>query len=140
MICLYQIFLTKTINPNNIDWGTTAAWIALAVAIISPIITTIITNMHQSKMKRLEILNNRGLEIIERYLSVTTRQINIFGLSDEYDKYYSLIFLYVPNDLYKAIEELDKLIRDCDSKSFPDKDKCLPLLHKISKSLQYFKI
>lgn len=135
-----QIFLTNSVNPTNIDWGATAAWIALAVAIISPIITTIITNMHQSKMKRLEILNTRGLEIIERYLAVTTRQIKIFGLSDEYEKYYSLIFLYVPNNLYVSIEELDKLIRSCDSKSFPDKDKCLPLLHKISKSLKYAKM
>lgn len=61
-------------DTSNIDWNATAAWIALAVAIISPIITTIIANCHQSEMKRLEIMEKRGLDIIENYISITSKE------------------------------------------------------------------
>lgn len=40
---------------HQIDWSATAAWIALAISIISPAITTILTNRHQLKLRKLDI-------------------------------------------------------------------------------------
>lgn len=40
---------------HQIDWSATAAWIALAISIISPAITTILTNRHQLKLRELDI-------------------------------------------------------------------------------------
>ena len=44
---------------HPIDWNATAAWIALAISItgtiVGPIITTILTNRHQIKLRKLDI-------------------------------------------------------------------------------------
>lgn len=138
---LYTFLVSETADvQTSIDWSAVAAWIALAVAIISPIITAIINNFHESKMKRIEIIKNRGLDVIENYLSVVSREIYILGVSDNYNKCYSLIFLYAPKSLHKSIEELDSLIRSSGSKQFPDANKCQALLITISKALQYDKL
>lgn len=38
---------------HQIDWSATAAWIALAISIISPAITTILTNRNSSNYESL---------------------------------------------------------------------------------------
>ncbi|WP_312636349.1 hypothetical protein [Oscillibacter sp.] len=121
----------------NIDWSATAAWIALVVAIISPIVTSIINNRHLSKIKKMEIIQQRGLAVIEEYISVTSREILITGVSDAYEKIYAKVFIYVPKSLHSQLEELNSLICDCGNTSFPDKEKCQKLLVKISQSLKY---
>lgn len=122
---------------DSIDWSAAAAWIALIVAIISPIATAIISNAHQSKIKRLEIMEQRGLKIIEDYLAVTSREILTTGISDNYQKCYAQIFLYTPKKLHKDLEELNRLISHPVNNMFPDKEKCSCLLLKISKELTY---
>jgi len=123
-----------------VDWSATAAWIALAVAIISPIITTIITNSHQSKLKRLEIVEKRGLEIIESYVSNAARATRTFGVSENYRYSYYQIFLFAPKSIHNEIEELNSLIITCNATSFPDEQKCQILLTKICKELYYNKL
>lgn len=113
---------------DTIDWGATAAWIALVVAIISPIFTTILSNCHHSKLKRLEIMEQRGLSIVENYLAVTSREILTTGISDNYQKCYAQIFLYAPKKLHKDLEELNYLISNPVNNMFPDKEKCSELL------------
>lgn len=122
---------------DTIDWSATAAWIALVVAIISPVITTIISNTHQSKIKRLEIMEQRGLKIIEDYLAITSKEILTTGVSDTYRKCYAQIFLYAPKRLHKDLEELNHLISNPVNNMFPDKEKCSSLLLEISKELTY---
>lgn len=47
---------------SSIDWDATAAWAALAISIvgsiISPIITTILTNRYQLKLRQMDIHTN----------------------------------------------------------------------------------
>lgn len=117
------------------EWDTIAAWIALVVAVISPIITCIINNKHQIKIKKLEIKEHRGLEVIENYLAVTSREIHITGVSENYRKCYAQIFLYAPEETYPDLEKLDNLICNPVNGTFPNKSDCLTLLNKISKSL-----
>lgn len=127
-------------DTSNIDWSATAAWIALAVAIISPIITTIISNCHQSEMKRLEIMEKRGLDIIENYISITSKEILTTGISETYQKSYAQIFLYAPKSIHTELEELNALICNPVNGMFPDNEKCTKLLIQISKSLKYDKM
>jgi len=127
-------------TTDTIDWSATAAWIALGVAIVSPIFTTIIKNCYQSKLKRLEIMEQRGLSIIENYPAVTSREILTTGISEDYQKCYAQIFLYAPKDLHKDLEELNCLISYPVNNMFPDKEKCSKLLLKISKSFTYHNI
>ena len=41
--------------PNNTDWSATSAWIALAISIITPTISLLLNNIHQRKLKQLEL-------------------------------------------------------------------------------------
>lgn len=127
-------------STNSIDWSATASWIALTVAIVSPIITTIISNHHQAKMKHLEIIEKRGLDVIENYLAITSREILTTGISEPYQKSYAQIFLYAPSSIHPALEEINTLIYKPVNGMFPDKEKCTTLLIKISKALKYDKM
>ena len=49
---------------HQIDWSATAAWIALAISIISPAITTILTNRHQLKLRELDIQEKHTFPIL----------------------------------------------------------------------------
>lgn len=44
-------------ETNTIDWNATAAWIALAVSIVTPTISLLLSNIHQRKLKKLELKN-----------------------------------------------------------------------------------
>ncbi|CUP51876.1 hypothetical protein [Enterocloster clostridioformis] len=44
--------------PNNTDWSATAAWIALAISIITPTISLLLNNIHQRKLKQLELMKH----------------------------------------------------------------------------------
>ena len=46
-----------------IDWDTTAAWIALAVAIITPFASALISNCYSYKKHKAEIQLRRDIEI-----------------------------------------------------------------------------
>ena len=121
----------------NIDWSAVAAWIALAVAIISPILTAIINNVHERKMKKLEFALSREVDMVSEYLDITSREILISGISDNYNKIYSKIFFYVPNSAWAEIEELNRIMtsgKESDA-IFADKDKCMEKLISISKKL-----
>lgn len=121
----------------NIDWSAVAAWIALAVAIISPILTAIINNVHERKMKKLEFALSREVDMISEYLDITSREILISGISDNYNKIYSKIFFYVPRSVWAEIEELNRIMtfgKEADA-IFADKDKCMEKLISISKKL-----
>ena len=38
---------------QHMDWSAIAAWIALAISIVTPAITTLLTNRHQLKLHKL---------------------------------------------------------------------------------------
>lgn len=99
-------------NFNQMDASTLAAWIALIVAIISPILTAIINNYHQTKMKKIEMSIASKLKIIEDYLSCTGQVIHHHGDADieAYGTAVGKIYLASPRFLWEKISNLDKMI------------------------------
>lgn len=122
---------------NNITWAMIIAGIALLTSIISPIITTIINNCHQTKLKKIEFSHSIKVKVYNEYIDITSREILISGISEEYKKIYAKIFLYAPNKLWSSIKLLnDMIINDKNSeKIFCDEEKCLKILIEISKEL-----
>ena len=115
-------------NVQPIDWSATAAWIALAISItgtiVGPIVTTILTNRHQLKLRKLDIkeksnseyLNNRR-NAIENFLSNTSRYLVDEHVSnmDNCGKHYFQVYAYAPTDLWDSLDELYKKIVDEDT-------------------------
>ena len=99
-------------NFNQMDASALAAWIALIVAIISPILTAIINNHHQTKMKKIEIPIASKLKIIEDYLSRAGQIIyhNGEASTESYSIAIGRIYSASPRFLWEKISLLDEMI------------------------------
>lgn len=106
-----------------IDWNATAAWIALVISvtgtIVGPIITTILTNRHQLKLRRLDIQQSafenyqkNRLLAINTFLARAGRCLSDFDdalISDLGESYYC-IYQYVPIEFWDKLDEFYKAI------------------------------
>lgn len=125
-----------------IDWDATVAWIAFAVAVITPCITTYLNNRFQLKLKAIEITQKSHDEYITKltsvytnYLETTAKLLLEHSYLEEYTAYsraYHTMFLYVSEPLHKSLEQLDSMISN---KNFNNESADL-FLH-ITKMLSY---
>lgn len=99
-------------NFNQMDASALTAWIALIVAIISPILTAIINNHHQTKMKKIEMSIASKLKIIEDYLSSAGQIIyhNGEASTESYSIAIGRIYSASPRSLWEKISLLDEMI------------------------------
>ena len=93
--------------------------IALVAAIISPMLTTLIKNKHETKMYMAKFYIHHRAEVIERYVSSVGAVIHGQLTEDlrEYGKHAGEIYVYVPERLWLTIEQIDLAIRalDCEA-------------------------
>lgn len=121
---------------NTITWAMIISGIALLSSIISPLITALINNHYQSKLKEKEFSYSTKIKIYHEYIEVTSREILISGISDNYKKIYPKIFLYTPPKIWNKIEELNNIIeKEKSEQIFCNKDECRKILIQISKEL-----
>ena len=117
-------------ETNTIDWNATAAWIALAVSIITPAISLLLNNIHQRKLKKTELKNALIIKqydemknvIIEYHKCVSTKLHMISaGAISEYELAYRKLFLLVPNEHWETLEKFNKtLLSNIDSASIQE--------------------
>ena len=105
-------------TSSTINWNATAAWIALAISIITPTISLLLNNIHQRKLKRLELKYKSGVEhyllckkAYEEFINnVSPLVCTGFGGSNYYQSYGNL-FLYVPARYWENLEALNQAIK-----------------------------
>lgn len=105
--------------PNNVDWSATAAWIALAISItgtiLSPIITTILTNRYQLKLKKVDLkeqaIAERNRNILD-CLSSIGMCLSTHDHFDEFGKKFHAVYPYVPESEWPLLDEFCSLIND----------------------------
>ena len=106
------------ITQEPIDWSGTAAWIALAISIITPTITTIFNNIHLRKLKKIDIIENRRSElylkrseVFEDFFRQSASQIHsVGGNIFDYKRSVNNLFLYIPESYWSELEELNSMI------------------------------
>jgi hypothetical protein len=104
---------------HPIDWNATAAWIALAISItgtiVGPIITTILTNRHQIKLRKLDIyerkykdFTNRRRTTIENFISYTGQYITNPHREEfkNYSNHFFSIYAYAPESMWPSLDAL----------------------------------
>ena len=116
-------------ETNTIDWNATAAWIALAVSIITPAISLLLNNIHQRKLKKTELKNALIIKqydemknvIIEYHKCVSKLHMISAGAISEYELAYRKLFLFVPNEHWETLEKFNKtLLSNIDSASIQE--------------------
>lgn len=105
----------------KLDLTVTITAILGIAAIISPIVTSLINNHHQLKLKKLEYEQQEKVNsffykrgIYEDYLKYTSKCLT-YGNQDALQKYgeiYGLAVIYFPEDLIDDMEKLNRVIRD----------------------------
>lgn len=132
-LVLSYTLITGTATLNNyergifmehqIDWSATAAWIALAISIISPAVTTILTNRHQLKLRKLDIqekhtstYNAARASTIEDFISKVGKCIShpTTTTCKECAESFFHIYAYTPQSLWPFLDELNDRIESDD--------------------------
>lgn len=105
--------------PNNTDWSASAAWIALAISIIVPAITTWLNNRHQEKLRKLDLQEKAVSEkyhVLENCISAIGGCIANPDASNlvSFGKAYFPVYAYVPqqnwpllDNFYTAMNSID---------------------------------
>lgn len=112
------------------DWNAVFTGIALVAAIISPIVTAIINNHYQTKMKRLQFFDEHRAEVIENYIRFTgsvSKMSSGFEEFRNFGKYSKEIYLYVSEDLWRYIDQIEELLYN---RNYDDAHKILAVLCK----------
>lgn len=100
----------------NFDLTITISVTIALCAIISPILVAIINNIHQTKMKKLEILTDYKLKAIENYMQCLGQcRKDQFGPAiNNYAESYGHAIIYVSKHSRQLMSEIDSLI-DCNN-------------------------
>ena len=90
------------------DTGTIIAIVIAVAAFVSPIVVAVVNNVHQTKMKKIEILSDFKLKAIENYMRCLCNCHNNNEKVDieEYRKAFGTAMLYVSG---KTAEQMMKI-------------------------------
>ena len=121
------------------DWSASAAWIALAISIITPTVSLLLNNLHQRKMKRLELRHQKEMsyyqkqsEVFKNFLTASGSHLrSMTGDIFAYTSAYHEVFMYVPCEYWDLLISFDKAVRSRDS----DKSKANALYLDVTKIL-----
>ncbi|RDU24762.1 hypothetical protein [Anaerosacchariphilus polymeriproducens] len=100
-----------------LDWSATASWIALAVAILAPVLTAFLNNKHQLKLKKIELFHNEASAYFFKKRDVYCGYIehasclfidhSTLEKMAIYSKMYHELFLYCDKEIWEDIELLN---------------------------------
>lgn len=98
------------------------AGISLLASISSTVVVSIINNKHQDKMFRKEFYEKRKYTVIENYLLFVGKLTVQNNMDDQSDlsEWMSEIYMYVPKELWKDIDDVNQKIIESRKKRYPD--------------------
>lgn len=107
------------------------ACITAISAIFAPIITAVVNNRHQLKMKQIELYEENRIATINQYVSTVSCYLNRPSTNElvEMSGVLNSIYLYVPKKIWKDISNLNMLIEN------NQLDKARQILPDISQKL-----
>lgn len=125
-------------NVNSSYWSTIISAITLIVAIVSPVLVTILNNRHNTKLKNLELKYEKYISyyqkqetVFNKFINYASKRLEANYQSErvEYIHCYNELFLYTPEKYWKDFEELNNLIIS------REKDDATEKLSSVSKTL-----
>jgi hypothetical protein len=129
----------------KLDLSFTITAIVALISLISPIITTLLNNRHQLKIRKLELAQKHNentvlymRNIFENYVSALSKVSSYATVESitEYGKYYSLAYMYLPENLQSEMSKINKLViaRDYDNIA-PLLEDLIPKIYKVLQTM-----
>lgn len=108
-------------------WSWVIAVILGLSAIISPIVTTVINNKYQSKIKELEMFNESKISALNNFVEATVEVISSHNSEDltEYFSSVNKLFIYFNNLTLDTFNDLSKSLKE---NNFSKANQCLTIL------------
>lgn len=108
-------------------WSWVIAVILGLSAIISPIVTTVINNKYQSKIKELEMFNESKISALNNFVEATVEVISSHNSEDltEYFSSINKLFIYFNNLTLDTFNDLSKSLKE---NNFSKANQCLTIL------------
>ena len=148
MFILTQVTEATSDASNSLSFESPLTILIAIIAIASPILTALINNWYQIKLKKLEIEKQRQISevqhkigILENYLKFAGRATN--PLNNQYEHFtdygetYLLALLYVPESIQTYMTNADAFIKE---KNFQDAKEqlvlAIPLIKAVIKEIQ----
>ena len=91
-------------------WSAIISGIALVAAVLSPVITAIVNNTHQSKIDRQRYFDEHRAQVIENYIRSVgelCEDVDREQFRRSYGKNSKEIYLYLPESLWGKIDQID---------------------------------
>lgn len=125
----------------KVDLTVTISVILGCAAVISPMLTAIINNWHDSAVRRQERREQSRKEtvgykkdVLEKYLQYASVYIQTQRSQDAYAAAYTVAYLYVPEDVRESMAKLDRLIQEYTYKE--QYEAFIPVLKSVTAILQ----
>lgn len=130
----------ETLNTNHLELAISA--ITLCVAIVCPVLVTIINSIHSTQIRKLELKYDKQISYYQKqqslfnhFLEFASKQLETNYPSEkiEYIRSYHELFLYVPSEYWDQLSSLhDSLLNRKNDSS----EKLLTVTQTLGKILQ----
>lgn len=100
----------------SFPFGEVLSGAAVVAAVISPVITSIVNNNHQIKLRKIDFEMNRRGMAIDGYIRSASELIKIqtYREEPEYARHMTEIYLYISPKLWHYIDTIDKHLQSED--------------------------
>lgn len=129
----------------KLDISFTITAIVALVALISPIITTLLNNRHQLNIRKLELAQKHTENTVLYKRNIFENYVSALGklnanptpeTLDEYGKYYSLAYMYLPDCLQSEMSTINKLVLGHMWKDISQLlEKLIPKIYKVLQTM-----
>lgn len=112
------------------EWATLVSLIALVVSVASPVFSTFLNNRHQERMKEIDLVTARKIQVFEGYLRGASESSYGSGTTMDFTQYKSLIFFHAPSALHEKIRLLNDRLETTSSE-----EEVSPLIEEVARLL-----
>lgn len=110
---------------DTFDWNIFIASITLIVSITTPAVSLFLNNVHQRKLKKIELKHALKLELYHQMEgafnnfidSVSAMNHFVTSYSNEYEVAYHRLFLYVPKEYWQVLKKFNNAFTLSDKNS-----------------------
>lgn len=104
---------------KNINLVELLPYVALIISVTSPILTVLINNHHQLKMRSAEFYDIHRAETIEKYIHSVNMLIQSSHCDgvEKYAKYSVEVRLYIPQSQWNILDSIDSSLNERDFSS-----------------------